>query len=134
MGTVKTNQSTSKTAAFVGSGKFALLVCAAGLAASSMVVVPAVLARDLPVSHASVIESTTVASATTDSAHRGTTAASKPVSDTSPSCPEAFMCLQSGPDPLVPFGTDPSVPYGTWTWNSAVPYGRGSSSYTGGAV
>lgn len=53
--------------------------------------------------------------------------------DTSPSCPTAYECLQSGPDPLVPYGTDPGAPYGVGAWNSPVPYGRGSGSYTGGA-
>jgi hypothetical protein len=53
--------------------------------------------------------------------------------DTSPSCPTAYQCLQTGPDPQVPYGTDPSVPYGVGNWNSPVPFGHGSSSYTGGA-
>ncbi|AQT78370.1 hypothetical protein B1R94_02645 [Mycolicibacterium litorale] len=53
--------------------------------------------------------------------------------DTSPSCPTAYQCLQSGTDPLVPYGTDPNAPYGVGAWNSPVPYGHGSSSYTGGA-
>ena len=54
--------------------------------------------------------------------------------DTSPSCPTAYQCLQTGPDPQVPYGTDPSVPYGVGNWNEPVPFGHGSSSYTGGAV
>ncbi|MBB3600452.1 hypothetical protein FHT40_000085 [Mycolicibacterium sp. BK556] len=55
-------------------------------------------------------------------------------SDTAPSCPTAYECLQTGPDPSVPYGTDPSVPYGVGNWNSPVPFGHGSSSYSGGAV
>lgn len=54
--------------------------------------------------------------------------------DTAPACPTAYQCLQDGPDPLVPYGTDPQVPYGVGNWNSPVPFGHGSSSYTGGAV
>lgn len=134
MSTVKTDQSISKMAAFVRSAQFRLRACAVGCYALAVVAVPVVLAGDLPVSHANGVEVTTVASAPTDSAPRGTTVASKPISDTSPTCPNAYICLQSGQDPLVPYGTDPSVPYGTWTSNSPVPYGRGSNSYTGGAV
>ena len=33
----------------------------------------------------------------------------------------------------VPFGIDPSVPYGVGQWNNQVPFGSGSSSYSGGA-
>lgn len=54
--------------------------------------------------------------------------------DTAPACPTAYQCLQNGPDPQVPYGTDPSVPYGVGNWNNPVPFGHGSSSYTGGAV
>ncbi|WP_319435880.1 hypothetical protein [Mycobacterium sp. RTGN5] len=53
--------------------------------------------------------------------------------DTSPSCPTAYQCYQDGTDPQVPSGTDPSVPYGVGNWNNPVPFGHGSSSYTGGA-
>ncbi len=61
------------------------------------------------------------------------TAGAATAADTSPSCPMAYQCLQTGTDPQVPYGTDPSVPYGTGAWNSPVPFGRGSSSDTGGA-
>jgi hypothetical protein len=54
-------------------------------------------------------------------------------SDTSPSCPAAYQCYQYGTDPQVPYGTDPSVPYGVGNWNNPVPFGSGSSSYSGGA-
>ncbi len=53
--------------------------------------------------------------------------------DTAPACPTAYQCLQSGPDPQVPYGTDPTVPYGVGQWNNPVPFGSGSSSDTGGA-
>jgi hypothetical protein len=54
-------------------------------------------------------------------------------SDAAPSCPTAYQCLQNSTDPQVPFGTDPSVPYGVGNWNTPVPFGHGSSSYSGGA-
>ena len=54
-------------------------------------------------------------------------------SDASPACPMAYQCLQTGPDPQVPYGTDPLVPYGVGNWNNPVPFGHGSSSYSGGA-
>ena len=53
--------------------------------------------------------------------------------DTAPACPTAYQCLQNSTDPGVPYGTDPSVPYGVGNSNSPVPFGHGSSSYTGGA-
>ncbi len=60
-------------------------------------------------------------------------AGSAAAADTAPACPTAYQCLQTGPDPTVPYGTDPTVPYGVGQWNNAVPFGSGSSSDTGGA-
>jgi hypothetical protein len=60
--------------------------------------------------------------------------ASAASSDTSPSCPTAYECLQPGTDPGVPYGTDPSVPYGPDVLNSRLPTGSGSGSDTGGGV
>src|SRR5690349_3122950 len=55
-------------------------------------------------------------------------------SDTSPSCPGAYQCIQPGADPNVPYGTDPSVPYGPEAANSRPQTGAGSGSYLGGGV
>jgi hypothetical protein len=55
-------------------------------------------------------------------------------SDTSPSCPGAYQCIQPGADPSVPYGTDPSVPYGPESANSRPQTGAGSGSYLGGGV
>lgn len=47
--------------------------------------------------------------------------------------PDGVSVPPRRPGPQVPYGTDPSVPYGVGNWNSPVPFGHGSSSYSGGA-
>jgi hypothetical protein len=98
-----------------------------------LVVLPAVVAGEVPVSQANGAQMTTVAAAATGPGHGATAPPDSSVTDTSPSCPGAYECLQAGTDPQVPYGTDPFVPYGTGMENSRVPFGHGSSSYTGGA-
>ena len=104
-----------------------------GCAAAALVVLPAVVAGEVSGSQINDAHMTTVAAAATGPGHGGTAAPDSSVTDTSPSCPGAYECLQPGTDPQVPYGTDPLVPYGTGMENSRVPFGHGSSSYTGGA-
>jgi hypothetical protein len=114
--------------------KFAALPVrsAFGFALIATAVLPAVLAGEASGSQVNGAPPTAITAAATNGV--ATTAHNNPAAaDTSPACPDAYLCLQSGPDPLVPYGTDPDVPYGTNMWNSRVPFGRGSSSYTGGA-
>ena len=96
-----------------------------GFAAAAAVVLPSVLASAVPVPQGNGAQVTAVAAAAPTPA--------KPAADSSPSCPGAYFCLQSGTDPQTPYGTDPFVPYGTNMGNSRVPFGSGSNSYTGGA-
>ncbi|HZA11096.1 hypothetical protein [Mycobacterium sp.] len=86
-----------------------------GCAGLAMVVLPAVLASEVP-------------------AHGAQTTAITAAADTSPSCPQAYYCLQGGADPQVPYGTDPQVPYGTDQYNSRPVEGHGSGDYLGGGV
>jgi hypothetical protein len=104
-----------------------------GCAVAAVAILPAAIASELPVSQAGGAH-LTAAAAVKSPVNRATATPDSSVTDTSPSCPGAYECLQAGTDPLVPYGTDPSVPYGTWMENSRVPFGSGSNSYTGGAV
>jgi len=116
MSTVSAGQSSFSAGASTAPAKARLRLFATfGCAAAVLVILPAV-----------------VAAAATGPGHGAAAAPDTPVTDTSPSCPGAYECLQPGTDPQVPYGTDPFVPYGTGMENSRVPFGHGSSSYTGG--
>jgi hypothetical protein len=135
MSTIGARQSRFKVGALAAPAKARLRQCATfGCALAAVAVLPAVIASEVPASQANDAQVTTVAAAATGPGNRATAKPDSSVTDTSPSCPGAYECLQPGTDPLVPYGTDPLVPYGTWMQNSRVPFGSGSSSYTGGAV
>jgi hypothetical protein len=109
--------------------RFAAFGCAAAL-----VVLPAAIAIAVPVAPTGGAQ-VSLSAAAISTAHGSSTSTKQPAaSDTSPSCPGAYLCLQSGTDPNVPYGTDPSVPYGTGQWNSRPQTGHGSGSYLGGGV
>jgi hypothetical protein len=57
-----------------------------------------------------------------------------PAGDTSPSCAEAYQCLQPGADPLISHGHDPLVSYGPAIWNSGMPSGLVAGTHTGGTA
>ncbi len=134
MSTVSRGQSRFRVGALTAPAKARLRLYATfGCAAAALVVLPAVVVGEVSGSQVNGAQVSTVAAAATGPGHRAAAAPDNSVTDTSPSCPGAYECLQPGTDPQVPYGTDPFVPYGTDTENSRVPFGHGSNSYTGGA-